>query len=408
MNVKIYPSVAKGSIHPPPSKSCAHRLLICSALSKGESVIENIGINEDISATARCLRVLGAEINIENSIARVKGIDFKDRVEQISLFCNESGSTLRFLIPLSLIFSKKAFFEGRGRLLQRPQAVYERLFEEKGCSLLNEDGCLAAEGQLKSGVYSLRGDVSSQFITGLLFALPLLSGDSEIRLTSALESAPYIDITLDVLHQFGIVINKNASGYFIKGSQEYRASAFSVEGDYSNSAFLHGFNLLGGSVKVEGLNPQSFQGDRIYTEYFEKIKNGSPVLDISDCPDLGPVLISLCALTNGGILKGTKRLKIKESDRAEAMKTELLKFGVNISVFEDEIHIPKSKIQPPEEIIRCHNDHRIAMALALVLSTVGGELEDAQCINKSYPEFFTDIESLGINLKIITASEEMF
>ena len=401
MNVAITPSVAKGSVTPPPSKSYAHRLLVCAALSRGESIIENIGTNDDILATADCLRNMGADIKLDGTTATVKGIGLNKMADRISLFCNESGSTLRFLIPLSLVFSKKATFSGKGRLMERPQTVYEELFKTKGCSVEKSDGKMTVSGQLHSGLYEVAGDVSSQFITGLLFALPLLSGDSEIHLTTPLQSTPYIDITIDVLSRFGVEVKATDYGYFIKGLQTYTAHNEVCEGDWSNAAFLDGFNLAGGSVELENMSLESKQGDMIYRDYFRQLNDGAPVLDITQCPDLGPVLIACAVLKNGARLIGTNRLKIKESDRGQAMAQELRKLGVNIEIGDDYIIIPKCEIKAPAENIYCHNDHRIAMSLAILCSVTGGILEGAKCINKSYPDFFEDIKKLGVEYKII-------
>lgn len=400
MNITIKPSVATGQINAPPSKSCAHRLLICAALADGKSVIENIGTNDDIIATISCLKELGAKIEIIGNKAIIEGINTDLKKEKINLFCNESGSTLRFLIPLSLVFSNEVSFGGSERLLERPQSVYEELFKEKGCYLRKEGNSLVAGGELKSGIYKLRGDISSQFLTGFLFTLPLLNGDSEIVLTTPLQSAPYVDITIDVLSEFGVEIEKTEVGFYIKGNQEYLPQSLSVEGDWSNAAFLEAFNLIGGNVVLQGMNEESHQGDKVYRKFFNELKNEMSTFDISDCPDLGPVLISCAALCNGAVLKGTKRLKIKESDRGIAMQTELSKFGVDIIVNEDEIIIPKTEIKTPKEILNCHNDHRIAMALAILCSKVGGTLENAQCVKKSYPEFFDDIKTLGIKIQV--------
>ncbi len=401
MNIIIRQSVASGEINAPPSKSCAHRLLICAALAKGKSIIENIGTNDDIVATISCLKELGAKIEIDGNKAVVCGIENVNKKDCINLFCNESGSTLRFLIPLSLVFSDTATFSGSERLLERPQSVYEEVFSEMDCYLKKGGNTLVAGGELKSGTYKVCGDISSQFLTGLLFALPLLDGDSEIVLTTPLQSSPYVDITIDVLSDFGVDVKKTDKGFYIKGNQEYLPQNLSVEGDWSNSAFLEAFNLVGGNVVLKGMNEDSFQGDKVYRKFFIELKKDTPTLDISDCPDLGPVVISCAALCNGAILKGTKRLKIKESDRGVAMQTELSKFGVDIIVNEDEIIIPKAEIKASDESLDCHNDHRIAMSLAVLCSKVGGTLENAQCVNKSYPKFFDDIKALGIKYDII-------
>lgn len=399
MNVEIFPSKATGEISAPPSKSYAHRLLICSALADGKSIIENIGTNEDIIATASCLKKLGADIEIIGTKAVVKGIKEAEKMRSLDLFCNESGSTLRFLIPLSLLFSENVCFTGKGKLMQRPQSVYEELFKEKNCSLYALENSLHASGELKSGVYKMRGDVSSQFITGLMFTLPLLLGDSEIVLTTPLESAPYIDITIDVLSLFGVKIEKRKNSFFIKGSQKYIPQNLSVECDWSNSAFLEAFNLIGGDVKLSGMNCDSKQGDKVYREFYEEFSDTAPIVDISDCPDLGPILIACAVLKNGATLTGTRRLKIKESDRGEAMRTELKKFGVDIEVNDNNIIIPKSTLKKPEKVLSCHNDHRIAMALSVICSKTGGILHNAECVKKSYPEFFDDIKRLGIEFK---------
>lgn len=401
MKVEITPSVATGEINAPPSKSVAHRLLICAALADGVSVIENVGTNDDVKATAECLEKLGAEIKINDGVATVKGVSLADRAEKLTFNCNESGSSLRFLIPIALLFSKECEFSGKGRLMERPQSVYKELFEQKGCYLELKNKKLYTGGELKSGVFEIPGDVSSQFLTGLMFALPLLQGDSEIVLTKKLESAPYVDITIGALKEFGVVIEKTARGYFIKGSQKYKSRDIVNEGDWSNAAFLDAFNLAKGSVNVNGVNPESFQGDKIYREFYEKLSQGTPELDISQYPDLGPVLMVSAVLKNGATIKGTKRLKIKESDRAAVMAQELKKFGVDVKVNEDSVIIPDVTPHKPYCDVDCCNDHRIAMSFAVLCSVTGGVLDGAQCVNKSYPDFFMDIKNLGIQYKII-------
>ncbi len=402
MRIEISPSKASGKIMAPPSKSYGHRMLICAALADGVSTIENIGTNDDIVATIECLRELGAEITIKGTTATVIGISSKfEKKSVLELFCNESGSTLRFLIPLSSFFSKRTIFTGKKRLMERPQSVYEKLFVEKNCLLQKTENSLISCGELKSGEYKVRGDISSQFLTGLMFALPLLNGDSEIILTTELESAPYIDITIDVLNSFGVRIDKTETGYFIKGNQKYASCNAETEGDWSNSAFLDAFNLIGGSVELIGLNNDSCQGDKIYRAFFKELSSENPVFDISDCPDLGPVLITAAVLTHGATISGTNRLRIKESDRALVMQQELKKFGVNIFVGDDYITVPDVKAEKPCEAVDCHNDHRIAMAFSVLCSMTGGTLSGAQCVNKSYPGFFEDISKLGIEYNFI-------
>lgn len=402
MDIQIFPSVASGSINAPPSKSCAHRLLIASALAKGDSVIENIGTNEDIKATVDCLKKLGASIVLKDTTAYVTGINQNSEKDVLDLYCNESGSTIRFLIPLSLVFARKVNFTGHGRLMDRPQTVYEDLFKTKGCYLEKVQDTLVAGGSLQGGVYEMPGNVSSQFLTGLLFTLPLLKEDSEILITTPMQSVPYVDITIDVLARFGIeIIKRSNEHYLIKGSQSYKPLNTSVEGDWSNSAFLEAFNLLGGNVNIEGIREDSFQGDKVYRDFYKLLNDSDPTLDISDCPDLGPVLIALAAAKNGATLTGTKRLKIKESDRGLAMQEELLKFGVKTEVADDTVIIPKTELKAPKAPLNCHNDHRIAMSLSVLCSVVGGTLNNAECVNKSYPDFFEDIGKLQIKYKIL-------
>ncbi len=402
MTAEIFESKLEGEITARASKSYAHRVLICAALSEGESIIYNIETSEDITATVNCLKKLGATFDFSGTTVKVNGINFSQRKKFITLFCNESGSTLRFLIPLSLIFAEKTEFTGSKRLLERPQTVYEELLPNKNCKFNRSENRIDVSGELSSGVYECRGDVSSQFLTGLLFTLPLLNGDSTIILTTPLQSVPYVDLTIDVLNHFGVKITKKSNEeYFIKGNQKFASSDVFCEGDWSNAAFLDAFNLLGGSVKINGLNQSSIQGDKIYQKYFNELKKGTPTLDITDYPDLAPILMTLATLLNGAKLVGTKRLKIKESDRGVVMKNELLKFGAEITVSEDEIIIKKAQLHKPKDVLCGNNDHRILMSLAVICSALGGVAENCECVNKSYPMFFEDAQKLGLNFKII-------
>ncbi len=399
MVAKIYKSKANGEIVARSSKSYMHRALIGAALSDGETVIENIAESEDITATVKCLEEFGAKFIFSGNSLTVIGRSPKEKVNKLSLFAKESGSTLRFLIPVSMLFSENVEFTGSKRLLERPQTVYEEIFPGKNCFINRNSKNISVGGSLKGGIFECRGDISSQFLTGLLFTLPLLNEDSAIHLTTALESSPYIDLTLEILNEFGIVVERTDDRTFrIKGNQEFKSTKLYCEGDWSNAAFLDAFNLIGGNVKVKGLNENSTQGDKIYRKYFEELKSGTPDLDITDCPDLGPILMTMATLLNGATLKGTNRLKIKESDRGVVMKKELAKFSADITVLENEIIIKKSDLTPPKQILCGNNDHRIAMSLAVISSVFGGEIENAECVNKSYPLFFKDCEQLGIKI----------
>lgn len=401
MLAKIQKSIAKGTVKAPPSKSICHRLIIGAALSEGESFIDNVSNCRDCEATVNCLRALGAEIEACGSGLKIKGFDPKLSKPSDTLFCDESGSTLRFLIPLALLSENEVAFSGASRLIERPLGVYEDIC--RGCNLQFErkENTIKVRGPLRGGEYRLPGNVSSQFITGLLFALSLDSCDSRIILTTEVESRSYIDLTIDAMSVFGVsVLWENDSTLFIKGAQKYRAVNTSVEGDYSGTAFIEAFNLFGGKVEVCGLNSKSLQGDRVYRDFFPLIFNGTPKISIKDCPDLGPILFAVAAACNGAVFTDTKRLKIKESDRAAAMAEELTKFGADIRVLDNSVIIKKSPLQPPTKVLSGHNDHRIVMSLAVLLSLFGGEIEGAEAINKSYEEFFEHIKSLGIKVNL--------
>ena len=397
MKRRINKGIAVGKITAPPSKSVAHRLLICGALAKGESVIEGISQSRDMEATLDCIKALGVEFSKTGDTVSIKSTSFEG---DYVFNCHESGSTLRFFIPIALLSGRTCTFVGRDRLMARGIEVYENAFSHMGITCVKESGKITLSGKLSHGVFNLPGDVSSQYISGLMFALPLLDGDSVINITTELESAPYIDITMECLKRFGVEIAKSGSSYYIRGGQEYKSCTTVVEGDFSNAAFLDGFNLLGGDVSVLGLNDDSCQGDKVYREYYQMIKDGTPVLDISACPDLGPVLFALASVNGGATFLGTRRLKIKESDRCEAMRQELSKLGVDVQIFENSVTVSGGAKAPVRELYG-HNDHRIVMALTLLLSRFGGVIDGCEAVSKSYPDFFERIAALGIGSEIV-------
>lgn len=399
MKVKIYPSAVSGELKAPASKSMAHRLLICASLCEGESVIGNVAYSQDILATLDCLEVLGAKVQRADDYVVIKGIN--PFLSQGGHFdCRESGSTLRFFIPLAMLTGKSCRFSGSGRLMERPMEIYEALAKKQGISYIKDAEGISVSGSLSGGDFSLRGDVSSQFVTGLLFALAFCERDSRITLTGKAESLAYIDMTIQAQRMFGVdVVKENDCTYFIKGSQSYKPQKLTVEGDYSNAAFLEAFNYVGGKVKVTGLDEESLQGDRVYGEYFRKLKEGCPSLDISQCPDLAPVLMSLACELNGAELTGTHRLKIKESDRGEVMKKELSKFGADIELYDNKIVINKKQLFSPEGMLSGHNDHRVVMALTVLASKYSGVIEGAESVSKSYPDFFERVRELGVEVK---------
>lgn len=399
MIATIEKGTAYGRVEAPPSKSVSHRYLICGALSGG-SVIENVAFSEDIKATLNCLKALGADYEIDGSTVKIGGISPDKAVKSAELFCNESGSTLRFLIPLCLLFGQKITLKGTERLMSRSLAVYKDMCLSQGIEFTEDKESVTVCGKLRPGKYSVRGDVSSQFISGLMFALPLLENDSIIDITGAIESGSYLGMTVKALADFGIRISRtDEHTVFIKGNQTYKPRTLCVEGDYSNAAFLEAFNSVGGNVAVTGLKKDTCQGDAVYRKLFGKLVRGCPEIDISDCPDLAPVLMAVAAANNGVRLTGTHRLKIKESDRGKAMAEELSKFGCSVKVYENEIEVKKRGITTPTDILSGHNDHRIVMALSLLCSITGGSISGAEAVNKSFPDYFRRLSSLGIKVE---------
>lgn len=402
MKVRIEKGTARGIVSAPPSKSMAHRLLICAGLSDGECIVHGISDSEDMLATMDCLRTLGVQFEKEEDTVRVSGIDIRKAAALEKLNCRESGSTLRFFVPIALLTGKETVLAGSRRLMERPLSVYEELFSQRGITLQKTEREIRTRGSLRYGSFEMDGNVSSQFVTGLLLALPLLKGDSRIVLRPPVESRSYIDMTLSALRMFGVEAGwQEENVLYIKGNQRYHAEEVFVEGDYSNAAFFELLNLLGGQVKIENLREDSLQGDRVYEELLEALKRPDAELDLSDCPDLGPVLFAAAATGCGGKFTGTRRLKIKESNRGEAMAEELRKFGVTTEVLENEVIVGRQGLREPKEVLNGHNDHRIVMSEAVLLTQTGGVIDGAEAVSKSFPDFFEKLASLGIEVERI-------
>ena len=402
MKVRINKGKARGFVAAPPSKSMAHRLLICAGLSRQKCTVHGISESEDVLATLDCLRAIGASWQREGDSITVSGVDISKIAPVDILRCRESGSTLRFFVPICLTSGANAVLSGSRRLLSRPLGIYAELCAERGLLFSQDENSLMVKGPLRAGDFKLAGNVSSQFVSGLLFALPLLDGDSRIRITPPIESRSYINMTIAALASFGVkAVWKDENTIFIAGGQKYEASEAFVEGDYSNAAFFEALNVLGGDVEIGNLAAGSIQGDRVYKKMFAQLKEGTPILNVSDCPDLGPVLFAVAAAGNGGVFSGTSRLRIKESDRGEAMARELRKFGTAVKVYDDEIVIYPAAFHAPAEPLYGYNDHRIVMAEAVLLTATGGEIEGAEAVQKSFPEFFDELQSLGIEVKEI-------
>ncbi len=381
MNLTITPKRLRGAVTPPPSKSQAHRYLISAALAGEGSVLRNLADSQDIQATRRCL----AQLKTDSPFFP-------------HLDCGESGSTLRFLIPLALVLRGGGVFTGRGRLMERPQKPYFDLFDEKGIRYEQSEGMLAVEGTLPPGVYRLPGSVSSQFVTGLLYALPLLEDSSEIVLTTPLESRSYVDMTLEALDRFGVAVEQKPEGFRVPGRQAYAPAEAEVEADWSQAAFWLAAASLGSAVSVEGLRRDSLQGDRAVVSHLERLeRSGEAELDVSDCPDLLPPLSAAAALGRGTAhFTNAARLRIKESDRLASITAALTALGADVEEGPDSLTI-RGREQLAGGTVDCCNDHRIAMMAAVAATRCSGPvtLLGAECVAKSYPDFWKHYRMLG-------------
>ncbi len=399
MKAEFIPSRPVGSVEAPPSKSMAHRLLIGAGLAEGTSVIRGVADSEDMRATLACLEALGATYTRSDDIITVCGRDPRLPMAADTLQCRESGSTLRFFLPLCLLGAGERRFSGSKTLFSRPLSVYESICEEDGHAFFLSENGLSVNGQLCAREYRIPGNISSQFISGLLFALPLLEGDSSITILPPFESRAYVAMTLAALADFGIEIARpDECSFYIRGGQSYRPHDATVEGDYSGAAFFEALNFLDGDVSVSGLAEDSLQGDAVYRRFYPLIDRGMPTIHIGDCPDLGPVLMALAAAKNGAVFCGTRRLRIKESDRGAAMAAELSKFGASVSVHEDSIVVYPADFHAPREVLCGHNDHRIVMALATLLIRTGGTIDGAEAVKKSMPDYFARLKKLDVEV----------
>ena len=395
MRIEIKPSTLCGEIIAPPSKSIAHRFLICGALSRGECKINGVSESEDMKATIECLSSLGANVQRERDTVTIFcGLNPQ---KEVTLDCIESGSTLRFMIPVALASgAEKITFKGSERLIARGVEVYEEVFADKGVRIEKGKNEIVVSGMLESGNYVLRGDVSSQYVTGLMLSLATLNSDSTIEILPPVESRPYIDMTIAVLEKFGVKIEETEKNkFFVKGGQRFASGTYDVEGDWSNGAILFALNDFGSNVAVSGLDENSVQGDKVCVEIFCALEKGNASIDLSDCPDLAPIAFVVAAEKNGATFTGTERLKIKESDRAAVMAEELAKFGARVDVFDDYVVVHKAELHASSKEIRSHNDHRIAMSLAVLMTKYGGVLDGAEAVKKSFPDFFDVMKRAG-------------
>ena len=410
----IYPSLLSGEVTVPPSKSILHRAIICAMLAKGKSVIKHAAFSKDITATVNAAKAMGADINFDGETITVKGGTFTDKKAEIN--CFESGSTLRFMVPVAAALGIESVFTGEGRLPQRPIKELTDIISSGGVKCAGGALPLHINGKLRAGEYKIRGDISSQYITGLLLSLPLCDGDSKVELLTPLQSKGYVDITIGVMADFGVSVTATENGWLIKGNQSYSPRRFTAEGDWSQAAFFLTAAALSdkSEIAVGGLNPTSQQGDMeifdILNRFGADIKwsDGKVIckgkelnslrIDASQIPDLVPILGVLMAFSNkDGEIFGAERLRIKESDRLYTLCDGLSKLGFKVNETEGGIIFSSSGHGTGECSVKGFNDHRIVMAMSVAALYYGDKviIDDAQSIEKSYPLFFEDYNRLG-------------
>lgn len=415
MTISIKPQKLRGTVAVPPSKSMAHRAIICASLARGKSVITNIEYSKDIQATIAAMKALGTMILEHDDYLEIDGTTTFLR-HNVEIDCCESGSTLRFMVPISIICEANVHFSGEGRLGKRPLDVYYKIFDQQGiCYLYRENVLdLYIKGRLHGDIFEVPGDVSSQFISGLLFALPLMDEDSVIKMTSPLQSIGYIDLTLQMLERYGIHIeNHDYQEFIVPGGQQYHPCDYHVEADFSQAAFYLAAGALGNHVVLKGLNMESAQGDKVVVDILERmgckmtpIQDGyqifpgllsATLIDGSQCPDIIPVVALVCALSEGVTrIENIKRLRMKECDRLAATVEVINQLG-GIAKEEEDAMIIEGVTSLQGGSVSAYNDHRMAMMEAIA-STVCEDavvIDQKDCVKKSYPRFWDDFCMLG-------------
>ena len=393
MDITIFPAALHGSVDAIPSKSQAHRLLICAAFADRETVLFCPRTNRDIEATAQCLRALGADIQRTDKGYTV--VPIQHIPDTATLHCGESGSTLRFMLPIVGALGVDATFIMEARLPQRPLSPLWDEMERMGCQLSRPTAdTLRCQGQLRGGEYVISGNVSSQFITGLLFATALLRQDSQIRIPGRLESKPYVDMTLEALALFGV----QAEDFRICGGQRFCSHGpITVEGDWSNGAFFLAAKALGSQVNINNLSPTSPQGDRAAAHWLEQLPKGHCLIDATDIPDLVPILSVVAGAYQGARFTGIRRLRLKETDRVATVCAMLMALGAKAEATEDTLDIFPAPYQGCT--IDATSDHRIAMSAGIAATVATGPVTiiNADSVNKSYPDFWAEYRRLGGN-----------
>lgn len=420
MKIQITPSTVEGQVGVPPSKSYTHRALVCSALAYGESKIISPLQSDDTEATMDLLKKIGVEIHAKENSWEVSGGQLHQ--PEGDLFCKESGTTMRFMTAICSLVNGTCKLTGGSSLSKRPMKPLIDGLKQLGVECTSERGFppVTVKGGLVGGQTRIPGDISSQFISALLLIAPLATEDVNLILTTPLESKPYVLMTKDAQRKFGVEIeaSEDLREFWIK-KQSYKSATYKIEGDWSSSAFLLAAGVVAGKIEIQNLNEGSLQADREIVNALKKMgaklisKNDNItimkseleplVFDVSDCPDLFPILTVLCSIAKGeSRLTGINRLRIKESDRIAAMKDGLMKMNVDVGEEGNSFIIKNSN--PVGAIIDPKNDHRIAMAFAVLSLVAKGEtiIQDAECVSKSFPDFWGVMKHLGMNFEEIT------
>ena len=420
MKIKIYPSLISNTVSIPASKSVVHRVLIASSLSIGKSEISNVDFNEDILATIEGLKKLGAKIETIDKTILIEGLDINKKLDSVLIDANESGSTLRFLIPLATHLSKTSKFIGSERLMERPLSVYQTIYNDQSL-IFKDQKYKEIQGSLVAKDYIIKGDISSQFISGLMFVLPLLENDSTIQIIKPYESKSYVDLTISILKKYNINIGQDKNKYYIAGKQSYQAHNLKAEGDFSQAAFFCALGAINNELTINNINHNSVQGDKVILDFLNELgvkveKNESAItifksslksasFDLADAPDLGPIMCALGLFSDEYIeLFNVHRLRLKESDRLLAMKTQLEKLGAKVDLHKNSIKVYRlEKFMDKEIEIDGCNDHRIVMALAIVATVLKKPMTimGYEAVNKSYPNFFKDLNRLNVKTKVL-------
>ncbi len=392
MKLEFIPSYLRGEVRVPASKSILHRMLICAALADGVSHIGNFRMSDDISATVGCIKAAGADVSHDGDTLTVTGIG-EDFAEHGRYCCLDSASTLRFMLPVSLTAGCGGEFIMSKGLAARPMSPYRDMCTSRGIIWNERNGIIRVSGRLSAGDYHISSGISSQFTSGLMLALPMTGSTSAIITESPEVSRPYTFLTAAVLRQFGVNTDRCDNRITING--RYTPADCTAEGDFSGAAYIDALALFGHDIMTVGLPDKSLQGDAAYRDFFARMRQSHCTLDITDTPDLAPVLMTAGCAMNGVTLTGCERLRYKESDRARVIAAELAKLSGKVTIDGGTVEVSKSTLHAPKVPLSSHGDHRVAMALSLPLTVLGGTLDGADAVNKSYPAFFDELSRLG-------------